>query len=254
MSDPHDVVVFVGPTLPAAEVGELLPDAIVAPPAAMGDVLLTLEHRPSAVVLIDGLFERVPAVWHKELLWVLEQGVAVFGASSMGALRAAELHSFGMIGVGRIFEQFATGALTDDDEVAVAHLGAEDGFRAVSEAMVNIRATTDAAVQAEVATPAEADQICRAAKARFYPERGWDAVLHDLCSHGGLTSDRASELRTWINSGGRVDAKAADARAVLDRVRTWRADRRATCSAGLDDGTHRVLGGRHEAAGRTATR
>lgn len=36
-------------------------------------------------------------------------------------LRAAELHSFGMEGVGRILESYRDGILTDDDEVALVH-------------------------------------------------------------------------------------------------------------------------------------
>jgi hypothetical protein len=216
-----DVVVFVGPTLPAAVVTEALPDAVVLPPAAMGDILRAAAARPSAVLLIDGLFEKVPAVWHKELLWVLDQGIPVFGASSMGALRAAELHRYGMIGVGRIFEQFADGTLTDDDEVTVSHLAADDDFRAVSEAMVNIRATTDAAVHAGVVSDAERAAVVDAAKARFYPERGWDAVFNDVCRTGMLTVERCTEIGAWIDAGGHVDAKATDARAALEAVAAW---------------------------------
>ena len=39
----------------------------------------------------------------------MSEGVPVFGAASMGALRAAELHEFGMRGIGRIFEAFRDG-------------------------------------------------------------------------------------------------------------------------------------------------
>ena len=45
-------------------------------------------------------------------------GTQVFGAASMGALRAAELAPFGMIGVGAIFAAYRDGRLTGDDEVA----------------------------------------------------------------------------------------------------------------------------------------
>ena len=47
----------------------------------------------------------------------------------MGALRAAELHVFGMVGVGRVFELFRDGLLEDDDEVAVAHGPADSGYQ-----------------------------------------------------------------------------------------------------------------------------
>jgi hypothetical protein len=72
---------------------------------------------------VDGYFERVPAVWHKEVLWAISQGIRVYGSASMGALRAAELSAFGMIGIGKIFEWYRDGVIERDDEVAVAHMG-----------------------------------------------------------------------------------------------------------------------------------
>jgi hypothetical protein len=68
----------------------------------------------------------------------------------MGALRAAELHSFGMIGVGSIFEGYRDGTLTDDDEVTVVHSDAEGGYRPLSTAMVDMRATLARAQQAQL--------------------------------------------------------------------------------------------------------
>ena len=62
----------------------------------------------SAIGIVDGYFEGVLSVWHKEILWAMAEGIHVFGSASMGALRAAELHPFGMHGTGRIFEAFAT--------------------------------------------------------------------------------------------------------------------------------------------------
>ena len=101
---------------------------------------------PRAIGVIDGYFDGQPAVLHKEILWALTRGIAVFGASSMGALRAAELHPFGMRGVGRIFEAYRDGELTDDDEVALIHGPPETGYVRLSEPMVNIRATLEKAV------------------------------------------------------------------------------------------------------------
>jgi hypothetical protein len=46
------------------------------------------------------IFDSTPAVLHKEILWAMDRGVGVSGAASMGALRAAELHWYGMVGVG----------------------------------------------------------------------------------------------------------------------------------------------------------
>jgi len=56
--------------------------------------------------IVDGNFETVATVWHKEILWAMAQGIHVYGAASIGALRAAELAEFGMKGVGAIFRHF----------------------------------------------------------------------------------------------------------------------------------------------------
>ena len=134
------VYVFTGPTISASEASREL-DAVYLPPAAEGDVCRVTLHRPQAIGIIDGYFQSVPTVRHKEILWAMSRGIHVFGSASIGALRAAELAAFGMEGVGTIFELYRDGVLEDDDEVAIAHGPAEVGFLAGSEAMVNIRQT-----------------------------------------------------------------------------------------------------------------
>jgi hypothetical protein len=59
----------------------------------------------------------------------------------MGALRAAELHPFGMQGYGLVYRWYRATPLADDDEVAVAMMPAELGAHALSEALVDIRLT-----------------------------------------------------------------------------------------------------------------
>jgi hypothetical protein len=69
----------------------------------------------------------------------------VFGSAGAGALRAAELETFGMRGIGWVFQAFRDGTLDQDDEVAVQCGNRADGYRPRSEAMVNIRQTLRAA-------------------------------------------------------------------------------------------------------------
>lgn len=177
-------LVFAGPTIAAAEVAALLPGAVVLPPAAQGDVYRAVRrYRPRAVGLIDGLFGRVASVWHREILWALSRGVHVFGAASMGALRAAELAPFGMRGVGTVFEAyragrwpsehgtFEEGAFEDDDEVAVAHAPAALRFVPLSDAMVDIRATLAAAAAAGALSATQRADLTRRAKATPYAAR-----------------------------------------------------------------------------------
>jgi hypothetical protein len=201
--------VFLGPTLPVEEARTLL-DAVYLPPAAVGDVYrLVRDAAPVRIAIIDGYFERMAAVWHKEILFALSSRTAVYGASSMGALRAAELAYFGMVGVGTIFNAFRRGALTDDDEVAVAHLPASSGYTAVSTAMVDLRA----GLSRLRLSAAHRDRLLALAKARFYRDRTWDALVADAAS----AHLPARVIRT-LAAAAPVPQKARDARQLLRRL------------------------------------
>lgn len=215
-------VVFLGPTLPLADARTLC-DAVYLPPARRGDVLAAIErHAPTSIALIDGYFDQVPSVWHKEILFALHHGIKVAGAASMGALRAAELGSFGMLGVGRVFEAYATGrfspfelAFEDDDEVAVAHGPAETGY-ASTVAMVDIRATLASAVDQRVLSIAEAEAMAAVAKSLFYKDRTYARLLAGAAA-GGIGPELLDTFRNWL-PGGQVMQKRLDAEELLCRL------------------------------------
>jgi hypothetical protein len=137
----------------------------------------------------------------------------------MGALRAAELHVLGMVGVGRIFEDYRCGRLEDDDEVAVAHGPAETGFLAVSEAMVNIRYTLAAALDAAVIVPSLEQQLARLAKATFFKTRAWTSILRDA-RRLGEHADCLDAFSAWLPTGA-IDQKRLDAIAALHHMRRF---------------------------------
>ena len=205
-------VVFVGPTL-APQDRATAGDFHWLPPVAQGDVYRAVRRGERAIGVVDGYFSGAPAVWHKEILWAMTQGVPVFGAASMGALRAAELHEFGMRGVGRIFEAFRDGVLEDDDEVAVVHGPAEIDYLAASEPMVNIRATLALAEARGVVGAASKRALERCAKAMFFGERSWPALISAAETQGVAQCEREA-LRDWL-PGGRVDQKRLDALEML---------------------------------------
>lgn len=216
-------VVFSGPTIAPDEVRREF-DVDARPPAALGDIYRAVHDGHTVIGLIDGYFERVPAPWHKEILWALSEGAMVMGAASIGALRACELDAFGMIGVGAIYRAFASGVLEDDDEVAVAHAAGGD-FRASSEAMVNIRATLESAHAEGIVSASARSALLAHAKARFYPERTWADVL---VAEGPADRERDA-LAEWLPSG-RIDAKRDDAVAMLDAIADANARRRVPSS------------------------
>ena len=213
-------VIFCGPTLQMKERAAYAGFEFRAP-VRQGELYAAARQAPRAIGVIDGYFDGQPAVWHKEILWALANGVAVFGASSMGALRAAELHIFGMRGVGSIFEAYRDGRLTDDDEVALVHGPAETGYLRLSEPMVNIRATLERAVSEQVLDKVAAETIAALAKAQFYQERSWSSVLADAANE--LPADSHQRFAAWLKQG-KVDRKRDDALLLLDAVQAFLAE------------------------------
>lgn len=206
------VIAFLGPSLAKREAVSIF-KADYRGPAAMGDLTRAASENPAAIVLIDGIFESGPSVWHKEILWALSRGIAVIGASSMGALRAAELCNYGMVGFGHVFEDFRSGKLNDDDEVAVIHAPAELDYAPLSDAMVDIRAAVQLAVSRCVLDASEARMILQTAKACHFKHRHLsEAVFAEI-------SPRSSEGKARFASGwlgrSQYSAKADDARSVL---------------------------------------
>jgi hypothetical protein len=170
-------VVFAGPSLSAARARAILPGAIVLPPARCGDVLAALRLRPSAIVLIDGLYDTTPAPWHKEILWALEAGVPVVGAASMGALRAAELDRFGMTGVGAVYRDYRDGQRHADADVAVLQVTGPDGDRATTDPLVDIEAAVAEWTAAGRLGAGAAGAVLAAARATHFTQRSAAAAL-----------------------------------------------------------------------------
>ena len=207
--------VFAGPTLAQADLVQSEGIAFLGP-AAQGDVYRAARTMPKAIGIIDGYFEGQASVWHKEILWAIDQGIHVFGSASMGALRAAELHPFGMIGVGKIFEAYRDGVLEDDDEVAVLHAPADAGFLTLSEPMVNIRATLEEAKRQGVVDAETSDDLERLAKETFYQERCWSGLMAHA-EQEGIAADIISAFKSWL-PGHRADQKEIDARLMIKAV------------------------------------
>jgi hypothetical protein len=209
--------VFLGPSLPVVEAVRYL-SATFLPPAQQGDILRLLERKPTAIGIVDGYFGVVPAVWHKEILLALEAGVAVFGAASMGALRAAELHRFGMVGVGTIFEWYRDGHIVGDDEVAIYHAPAELNYLSLTDALVNIRDTSAAAVRHGVVSAAVAEELVTTAAGLPFSERTYNRVA-ELAQVKGERGEITSWLRYCKESGPTL--KSRDAVVLLQRMAAY---------------------------------
>jgi len=211
------IVIFLGPSLPIAEAREIL-DAVYLPPAKQSDLLSAVTtYSPDIIGLIDGVFLSLPSVWHKEILYALEQGVAVYGASSMGALRAAETEAFGMIGVGEIYQMYARGELLDDDEVVMVHGPKDTEYRRLSEPMVNVRATFHRAKNEGIINKNLCEQLTAIAKSIYFPERTFSAIFRKAAT-AGILPDILEKMAHFAKEN-YVDIKRQDAISLLETLR-----------------------------------
>ena len=173
---------------------------------------------PEIIGIIDGVFFDNAAVAHREIIEALKSGIIVVGGGSMGALRASELETYGMIGVGKVFEMYKNGIIESDDEVAVTFDAGSN--EALSVPLVNIRMTVEAAKNAGVIDPAQADAIIGIARKLFYPDRNYQHVVFESEKNGIISGIEKKKLLDFIKLN-EVDIKHQDAILVLEKIKEF---------------------------------
>jgi hypothetical protein len=135
----------------------------------------------------------------------------------MGALRAAELAPFGMVGVGRVYEWVSAGEV-DDADVALLHGDAEAAHVALTVPFVNVKHAAERAVAARVLRRAEARRLVDEARRTFYQERTWGGLLRAMKQWW-----KPADFARWreLERAGLPDVKAEDARACLQVARLF---------------------------------
>lgn len=198
--------IFVGPSLADTE----LDRAIVRfGPAQLGSIYLAAKSGYKIIGLVDGIFGNVPSVWHKEILYALDQGCVVCGSSSIGALRAAELHAYGMRGIGLCYRLYRSGVITDDDEVAVLHGDASTSYAHFSEPLINARLTLRKLRRRALLTVEQEVEIVARLKAIHFSERTFPEFRRTFISAFG--DSRGGRIYALFQSHYR-DAKKEDGR------------------------------------------
>ena len=210
------VIIYTGLSLPFEEAREILDshddvEVIYKRPIKRGDLGLALKENPDIIGIIDGVFHQNSAVGHKEILEVINQGVDVYGASSMGALRASELDSLGMTGIGYCYEQYASGAVDSDDDVAVMLDG--DTLEPLSIPLISMRYVFTNAVEEGIITENQKDELLKIAKDEYYPNRNYAQTL----SKSGLSDDEKSDLIDFIRQSD--DIKKEDAKKLISHIK-----------------------------------
>jgi hypothetical protein len=206
------IIVFLGPSLDGDSAEKILA-AEYRPPAKRGDLITAAREGAAIIGLIDGVFHQESAVAHREILAALKAGIRVIGSSSMGALRAAEMDTLGMVGIGEVYRMYKSGELIADDEVALV-FDPVSGM-SLSEPLINIRFTMRQALHDGIIDAAAHDALLASAKSLFYPKRTYRAIV----SGSGVKVDAATRGRflAWVETHA-CDQKRTDAIAALEYI------------------------------------
>lgn len=228
-------LVYLGPSLEASAARELLPGAQLMPPIRRGDLYRDRLLGFRVFLILDGVFCDQAAISPREVIDVVRDGCMVAGASSMGAIRAAECWPAGMMGIGSIYRLYRRGLLLSDDEVAVAFCPAPP-YRASGASLINVRYALARLVRSGLFTPGQANGILRAASELHYSNRDWPNILSSagigdpdesltsvLVQHDLKRLDAARALRTigrWVGCAAPTllqDCTSAPGRSFLNR-------------------------------------
>ena len=210
------IIIYTGLSLPFDEAKEILDthddvEVIYRRPIQRGDLAQALKQHPDIIGIIDGVFHQNSAVGHKEILNVMKNGVKVYGASSMGALRASELDTLGMTGIGYVYNQYASGEVDSDDDVAVM-LDSET-LQPLSEPLINMKYVFTNAVSEGIISDSQKDELLTITKKTFYPKRTYAKTLAD----SNLDNDTKGKLIDFIRES--PDIKKEDAKELLETIK-----------------------------------
>ncbi len=214
------IVIYTGLSINFSDARRIL-DAEYHPPVKRGDIndLVTSRDDVEIIGIIDGVFHQSPAVSHKEILKALDKGITVVGGASMGALRACELYPYGMIGIGSIFNDYKTGVIDSDDDVAVSLN--PDTLEQVSESYINIKYNLERAVDEEIITPEQEQELLHITKDTYYPKRSFKYIL----DKSSLEQETKDTLTIYIDKSN-YDIKTIDATAVIEYIKKLKEKKR----------------------------
>lgn len=214
------IKVYSNLTLDPSEIRSILPEAITASPVKQGDIYGDLDRDIRRIIIIDGKFHQSLSVTCGELMDALRRGVSVYGASSMGAMRAAELNRFGMVGVGKIYEMIKTSRKFRDDYLGQVFTE-ESQLRSLSVPYVDFHFNLETLSLRGAVSQRDFRTLTNLYGDLYYPERNWP-TLHALIRQRYGESSRllAPAKRALLHMGSQKKRDALDLlRLVRDRIK-----------------------------------
>ncbi len=208
-------VVFAGSSISHEDARKIL-EANYQPPVKRFQLEKFIQKGYRVIGIVDGIFFDRAAVGHREIIAAMDAGIKVVGGASMGALRASELDSHGMIGVGKIYGWYRDGVIESDDEVAVSTN--PDTFESISVPLVNMRETLKAALEAGMINEKEHDELLKLAINTYYPDRSYLGLVKEGIKKGLVHEEKGNALLNFCKNK-EVDVKKEDAVLVLETVK-----------------------------------
>lgn len=210
------IIIYTGLSISFDEAKEILDsyenvEVIYKRPIKRGDILEAIKEKPDIIGIIDGVFHQSPSVAHKEILKAIDCGIIVVGSSSMGALRASELDTLGMKGIGYVYNQYTSGEIASDDDVAVVL--DNETLESLSEPLVNMDYIFKEAVKKGIITKKERKDLLGIIKSIYYPERTYSKLFKE----SDLDKNKKNKLIELISSS--KDIKKEDAKELLNYIK-----------------------------------
>lgn len=211
-----NTTIFLGPSLKINEARKYIQNVVFKGPIKRGDIINEIKNNTKIIGIIDGVFYENTPVSHKEILSALHQNIMVFGSSSMGALRACEMERYGMIGIGKVFEQYKYNIINSDDEVAVLYDPINNIQR--TEALVDIRETLKLAILNKIINLTDYYIIIKNIKKIHYCYRNYKFIFSFLINKKILKKEKLVSLKEWIENNNIVHIKKIDSIKLLIHI------------------------------------
>lgn len=175
------IIMFAGPSI--TKIPEKFFSKItVCPPIKTGDLEPLISLQPRICVIIDGVFSKNRAITPFECIELINLGWIVIGSSSMGALRAADLYSMGMIGIGEVYNMYRLGICTSDADVAVVYDFSNAAYKELTISLVHVRSLLQGLENKQLIDAIKSRKLLLKAKQIIWYERTLDYLLNEWLS------------------------------------------------------------------------
>lgn len=213
------IKIYSGLTLDENDVAKHFPEAVMTPPIQRGDIWNDIKDRVQVIAIIDGKFHQNLPVSINEIMDGLRCGIAIYGSSSMGALRAAELRTQGMIGHGKIFEFIRDNPYFRDDYLGQVFEEKRERLQKKSRPYIDFYFNVEAMVSSSQISRRTGDALNTLYRNLPYPNRNWENLEQEIKKDYQGNRGMPAVLRSAEKAAHRMGSqKRKDALDLLDFI------------------------------------